>query len=411
MDKTKQLSIVRDSRNKDSPFAVRWYEPTDPESGRRRRRCRSFPTKQEARTFAAELRLERPAARISGGVTLGQHCRDWLKTIKPNIRPATFECYERTTKRLIEHFGDGCKLAEITPQSAEGFIAHLVKVTKERAGEPLSIPTRQQHRQNCIAIFGKAVVWGKLQDNPFAGLKRARIVPRRWHRLSPAEFLALVDAAPDMPTKCLYALLYTAGLRRSEALALRWDGIDFERGNVTIASRKGTDDWPPFDVKDHEARSIPLPAFTMNLLTTWQAQAPEGVPFVLLLKERCENIRARWRRLRKQGKPWQNRYWQNNTLRSFKRDVKRAGIVPVGVLTIHTLRKNAGQNWADCLPMNVVKEFMGHADIATTQEFYSQVDKHHERLAADGIQGMLDGAEKKAGKQDVLRTYEPSPVR
>jgi integrase len=406
MDKTR-LSIVRDSRNKDSPWACRWYEPTDPESGKRRRRCRSFPTKQEARTFAAELRLERPAARVSGGITLARHCEDWLKIIKPNIRPATFECYQRTVNRLVGHFGEGHKLAEITPQSAESFLAHLVKVKIERAGNALSVAAREQHKRNCKVIFNKAVEWGKLADNPFGKLRGAKIAPRRWHRLEPAEFLDLVEAAQDLQTKCLYALLYTAGLRRSEALSLQWDNIDFENGRVIITSRPGTGEQPPFVVKDNEARSIPLPPYTLNLLTTWQAQAPERVPFVLLSKQRFENIKAIWRRLRKRGLPWLNRYWQNNTTRSFRAHVKRAGIVLVGVLTIHTLRKNAGQNWADRLPMNVVKEFMGHSDIATTQEFYSQVDKHHERIAADGIQTMLADAEQKAGKKDVSRTYKP----
>jgi integrase len=398
------ITIGKDERNKHSPWRVRWYEPTDFDTGKRKRGCKSFPTKQEARTFAAELRLERPATKIAGGIMLGEFCRDWLKTIKSNIRPATFECYERTVKRLIEHFGDDCKLSEITPQSAEGFIAHLVKMTPKQAGEPLSIPARQQHRQNCIAIFGKAVIWGKLANNPFAGLKRAKVIPKRWHRLTPGEFLALVDTAKDLQTKCLYALLYTAGLRRSEALSLRWDDIDFENGRVIISGRQGTEDLPPFFVKDNEARSIPLPAFTLNLLTTWQAQAPEGVPFVLLSKQRCEKIRSIWRRHRKQDKPWRNCYWQNNTLRSFKRDIKRAGIKPVGALNIHTLRKNAGQNWADNLPMNVVKEFLGHADIKTTQEFYTQVDKQHEKIARNCVDDLLTKP-KKPNKKDVLRTY------
>jgi integrase len=57
---------------------------------------------------------------------------------------------------------------------------------------------------------------------------------------------------------------------------------------------------------------------------------------------------------------------------------KRAGIKPVGELTVPTIRKCAGQNWADYMPINVVKEWMGHSDISTTQEFYNQVDKGHE---------------------------------
>jgi integrase len=408
MDKVR-LSIQKDPRNKASPWAVRWFEPTDPESGKRKRCGKSFPTKQEAKMFAAEKRTEQPAARISGGITLGQHCREWLK-IKSNKRPTTLLCYTGTVKRLLAHFGDKCKLAGIEPGDARKFITGLVKASKEGAGEPVSIPTRMQHLQNTNSLFNYAVSGHKLRENPFDEVEREKIDARRFYRLSPAEFKGLVDAAPDLPTKCLYALLYTAGLRRSEALSLRWCDIDFEKGRVLIASRKGTDELPPFDIKGHAARAIPLPTFTLNLLTTWQSQAPEGVPFVLLSKERCELIKVKWQRLRKQGKPWLNRYWTNNTLRAFKSHVKRAGIIPDGVLTIHTLRKNAAQNWADCLPMNVVKEFMGHADIATTQEFYSQVDAYHEQLAATKIQDKLDGKDEKVKKQDVCDTYEPSPA-
>ena len=54
------------------------------------------------------------------------------------------------------------------------------------------------------------------------------------------------------------------------------------------------------------------------------------------------------------------------------------------------LRKCAGQNWADHMPINVVKEWMGHSDISTTQEFYNQVDKDHEAKAAKLIQNLLD---------------------
>ncbi len=45
---------------------------------------------------------------------------------------------------------------------------------------------------------------------------------------------------------------------------------------------------------------------------------------------------------------------------------------------MHGFRKSCGQNWANHLPMNVVKELMGHADISTTAKFYSAVSKEHE---------------------------------
>jgi len=98
----------------------------------------------------------------------------------------------------------------------------------------------------------------------------------------------------------------------------------------------------------------------------------------------------------------------NNVLREFKRHFKRAGIKPVGKLTVHTLRKSCGQNWADHLPMNVVKELMGHSKVETTLEFYNQVDAQHEEQAARVIQRLIENAGKrnKSDKTDARLTPE-----
>ena len=140
----------------------------------------------------------------------------------------------------------------------------------------------------------------------------------------------------------------------------------------------------------------------VHLLTQWQAEAPEGVPFVLLTADRFEMVKAKWQKVRAAGSPWKNRYMINNVLRNFKSHVKQAGIQPVGKFTIHTLRKCAGQNWADVFPMNVVKELMGHSNISTKAEFYTIVDRDHERMAVQVVQELLDRT-----MSDVRVTYEP----
>ncbi|UCF07093.1 MAG: site-specific integrase [bacterium] len=91
-----------------------------------------------------------------------------------------------------------------------------------------------------------------------------------------------------------------------------------------------------------------------------------------------------------------------------KRHCKRAGIKPVGKFTIHTLRKCCGQNWADHLPMNVVKELMGHSNISTTAEFYNQVDAEHEEKAARVIQKLIDSTDhnNRSDKTDAKLTPE-----
>jgi len=196
----------------------------------------------------------------------------------------------------------------------------------------------------------------------------------------------------------------------AELFSLTWSDIDFENGRLVIANREGTADMLPFQIKDHETRRIPLPTHTIDLLTEWQTKAPECVPYILLTKERYERVKAKWQLLRKEGKPCRNRYMVNNVLRDFKEHLKRAGIKPIAKLTIHTLRKSCGQNWADHLPMNVVKELMGHSKVETTLEFYNQVDSDHEAKAANVIQKLIENAYSRDESNKTDARLTPGPI-
>jgi len=67
----------------------------------------------------------------------------------------------------------------------------------------------------------------------------------------------------------------------------------------------------------------------------------------------------------------------NNTLREFRRHAKWAGIEEPEALTVHTLRKSCGVNWANHFPTHVTQPYMGHADINTTQQYYLSVTAEH----------------------------------
>jgi len=81
------------------------------------------------------------------------------------------------------------------------------------------------------------------------------------------EYHSLLEAVPTLREKVLYAVLYTGGLRMHEAFNLTWDNIDFQEGVLYVKNRQVTDALPPFSIKDHEDRRIPLPADTIDLLT------------------------------------------------------------------------------------------------------------------------------------------------
>ena len=111
-----------------------------------------------------------------------------------------------------------------------------------------------------------------------------------------------------------------------ELFSLTWADIDFEHGRIYIQNRDSSDRMPPFLVKDHDRRFVQLPNHTMELLAKYQSEVPEGVPYVLLTRERYERIVKKWREFRKAGKEWQNRYMVNNALRDYRAHAKRAGI-------------------------------------------------------------------------------------
>jgi len=242
-----------------------------------------------------------------------------------------------------------------------------------------------------------------LTSNPFDALSFKKPATKRWHRVSVKEYRSLLEVAPTLRWKVFYALAYTSGARAAELFSLTWNDIDFESSKLIIANREGTADIPPFHVKDHETRRIPLPRHTIDILTEWQTQAPEKVPFILLTEDRYRCVRAKWEQLRKNLKPWLNRYMINNAMRDLKSHYRRAGIKPVGKLTIHTFRKCCAQNWADHLPMNVVQQLMGHSKAETTLEYYSQVDKDHEEKAAQVMQNLLQNVNC-SGKSDAGMT-------
>ena len=374
------------------PWLVRWYGEINPETGKPKRDGKSFRTKREAEDFKSEKMQEfRKCGRRDSitDVTLHKFCEDWLSSRRADLRPKSIKAYENTITRLEEYFGKDANLRSIEPQAAAVFISEQKNKAKNRRDDELSDSSREQVKRNCKTMFNTAVAWRLLTQSPFKSVRLKKLVPKRWYRVTPKEYHALLKVV-TLRERVAYALFYTAGLRLSEAFSLMWSDVDFEGGYLIITDRKGTATLPPFHVKDYEARRIPLPKHTIDLLTAWQTEAPEGVPYILLTKDRSDRVKAKWQKLQEQKKPWLNDYMINNVLRNFKARYKRAGIKPVGELTVHTLRKCAGQNWADYMPINVVKEWMGHSDISTTQEFYNQVDKDHEAKASLLIQNFLD---------------------
>lgn len=95
----RKIGIYKDPRNKSRPWVCRWYGDYDPKIGKQKRYIKSFARKGDAEEFAAEQttefkrgeRRDKPKE-----IKLGEFCKDWLKTRKPELKPGTMVIYENT---------------------------------------------------------------------------------------------------------------------------------------------------------------------------------------------------------------------------------------------------------------------------------------------------------------------------
>ncbi len=398
--KTKVI-LLHDPRKR-LPYVVRWYGKFDPAIGKQKRYGKSFELKKDAERFKTSKQAEfnkggrrdRPV-----DMTLGHFCEKYMQRRRHEWAEKTRLAVEDLCNRFVAYFGCEASLAGITPDRAAAFWSDAKKVDSRCPGAELSKSSRNGLLRYSRTMFRYAVTWGDLVANPFAEIKLIRVGRknrRKWHYITPADYFGLLRVAPTLRWKVFYAVAYTSGARLGELVNLTEADINLKKGVLRIADRPGTNQLPPFNLKDHEERMVPLPRHAIKLVRGWIKQRDSASPLLLLSTERFHHVRQRWIECQKTGKPWLNDYMTNNLIRDIRTHAKWAGIELDGSLTLHCFRKSAGQNWAQHLPMNVVKELMGHADISTTAEFYTMVGEEHEAKAQWVTEAMiLDAAKNK----------------
>ena len=244
-----------------------------------------------------------------------------------------------------------------------------------------------------------------IRINPFQDISISKANKKPWHYVTPTEFKKILDAIPlltnngDKPKvnirkKAFYSVAYGCGLRMGEiANIIAEQNLDISNRRIHLVNRPGTNNIPPFYLKDHEERSIPIPSWVVEKLLRLLDEADPTVPLIFLTQERWEEVKKKWHKYRAQGKSqeWINDYLLNNTLRNFKVHCKRAGIVTIETLTIHGLRKAYGTNLANvCTPVQTHKKLMGHSSIQTTLEYYMKSTDANEIKAVKALDRMME---------------------
>jgi integrase len=244
--------------------------------------------------------------------------------------------------------------------------------------------TKNQALTMLNGIFRRAAKRYGLPRNPVLEVDRLR-EPRHvdLEVFSPEEVMALVRAAADEQDGVLFLVAAFTGLRRGELLALRWRDVDFPGSLIRVRASywEGSLTTP----KSGKVRSVPLAPNVAQALARLAASRgwSTGDDDLVFVGELGGYV---------DGSAMTRRY---------KRALARAGLRQ---LRFHDLRHTFGTRAIAKADILRVKEWMGHADVATTMRYLHYVPRPEDaRLIAAAFGLDESGGELGVGQVDEAR--------
>ena len=214
------------------------------DTGKRRQMLKQgCATKKEAEVALAEA--VRDASRGSvvsrTSIKVDEFLHDWLANEQSRLRPTTWHSYEMIVARINRQLGRHA-LQSLTPMQIEKFYSGLL-ATGSHEGKPLAPKTVRNTHVVLRKALSDAERLGLVVRNAAAAARppaTTRSDHTTWSSNDLREFFNSV-AVDRM--YAAYALLATTGMRRGEALGLRWSDVDFDGAQLAISQSLSTAGW------------------------------------------------------------------------------------------------------------------------------------------------------------------------
>jgi integrase len=354
----------------------------DPDTGKRHELTQTFDTKKEAKNWAekeAAQYRDDPNRKPPSEETLSEYLTRWLNDVAAGrVRNTTLIAYRRYVKPVMTRPIAEKPLKSLTALDFQGIYTEMTKVGKA-AGT-----VRHTHTVVRNAL-SDAVEWGMIPFNPVDRAKPPKKTTAPVETMpTPDEARALLEVGDSHRLKALWYTLALSGCRRGEALGLQWTDIDEDKKLIYI--RRAL-------TSDGSLRSIHEPKTAQGRRTL------AGTPYLLELLSQHRH-QQKLERLAK-GAMWKNSagyvfvtrsgglLWPNDVWAMFKRLLKKANLRKD--IRVHDLRHAMASFWlANGVPVKVVSERLGHANIGITLQIYGHLlPNMQEQAAADMEEAFL----------------------
>ena len=309
----------------------------------------------------------------------------WVEIAKPTIEITTYASYSGMIKSTIAPYFEKRQITLSALRAPDIQMFYLEQLKRVKASSVIHYHV-VIHRSLKYATKVELI-----PSNPADKVERPKMEKFVGSFYDNNEVLALFEAAKGTRLEIPIFLGAFYGLRRSEALGLKWDAVDFERNTITIR---------------HVVTSCTIDGKSIQIAkdTTKTKSSMRTLPLIPVFKDRLlqqKEQQAEYKRLC--GRSYDKRYLdyicvdEMGTLTSpdyltsaFPKLLKKHGLRKI---RFHDLRHScASLLLANGVPMKQIQEWLGHSDFSTTANVYAHLDYHSKLSSADAMANGLKDA-------------------
>lgn len=329
--------------------------------------------------------------RPPAGIPVYDYLVSYLKRVEPELQKNTIVSYRSMTNGKIRRYFQRrpqLTVGNLKPQDIQDFYQSLF-------ADGVVANTVIHYHALLRRAFQQAFKEERIDANPFDRVGRPKKNKFHGENYTQEELLTLLHLARGDVIYPAILLAGAMGLRRSEALGVRWSRIDWEKRTVLLDTKiveyreNGKKKVEPVEEMKNKSsrRTLPLPDPVVEML---QVQKEHREVYRKMFQGSYNTQYLDYVCVNQLGELLRPSYVTDH----FRELLEKYGLRHI---RFHDLRHTfASLLINQDVPLINVSNFLGHSDLSTTANIYAHLDKASKQASADVISDILQGENRHA---------------